>query len=117
VAAAADKFKDKKIRAYVFPYLPGRGACRARVGERRTGFGSAWATATKAAGVPGLLFHDLRRSAVRNMIRAGVSQSVAQTISGHRSANVFSRYNVTSADDRRDAVAKIAAYQISWGSR
>jgi integrase len=72
-------------------------------------FKRSWATACRAAGVPGLLFHDLRRSAVRNMIRAGVPQSVAMRISGHRTAAMFLRYDITSDEDKRDALAKTEA--------
>jgi integrase len=58
-------------------------------------FSKSWATACKAAGCPGRLFHDLRRSAVRDMVRSGVSRTVAKTISGHVTDSVFARYDIT----------------------
>jgi integrase len=66
--------------------------------------------ACRKAGAPGLLFHDLRRSAIRNMIWAGVPQSVAMRISGHRTAAVFTRYDITSDTDRREALAMTQAH-------
>jgi integrase len=72
-------------------------------------FKRSWATASRAAGAPGLLFHDLRRSAVRNMIRAGVPQSVAMRISGHKTTAMFLRYDITSDEDKRDALEKTEA--------
>jgi integrase len=74
-------------------------------------FRDAWATLCKTAGLPGLLFHDLRRSAVRNMIRRGVSQKVAMQISGHETPSVFERYDITDETDLRAAVDKIQAGQ------
>jgi len=67
----------------------------------------SWAKACKAAGVPGLRFHDLRRSGIRNLTRSGVSQSVAMSISGHRTISTFLRYDIASEEDKRDALRKV----------
>src|SRR5439155_21944242 len=73
-------------------------------------FRKTWASVCKAAGVSSLRFHDLRRTAIRNMVRAGVSQTVAMAISGHRTESVFRRYDITSDEDLRAAMEKTTAY-------
>ena len=72
-------------------------------GSRQQEFTKAWRSACRKAGYTGTLLHDLRRSGVRAMVRAGVPESVAQRISGHATSAVFRRYDITSDQDLRDA--------------
>jgi integrase len=58
----------------------------------------------------GLIFHDLRRTGVRNLMRSGVSQTVAMRISGHRTLSVFQRYDITDERDLTEAARKQDAY-------
>jgi integrase len=58
----------------------------------------------------GMIFHDLRRSGVRNLVRAGVSEKLARDISGHRTSSVFSRYDITSKNDVIEAGKNLASF-------
>jgi integrase len=74
-------------------------------------FRGAWANACEAAKVPSLLFHDLRRTAARNLRRAGVAEGVIMKIGGWKTRSVFERYAIVSQSDIRDAMAKLEAGQ------
>ena len=79
-----------------------------RQGKPVGDFRKAWATACKGAGVAGRLRHDFRRTAVRNMVNAGVPERVALTITGHKTRAVFDRYHIVSPGDLQEAARRIA---------
>ena len=66
--------------------------------------------AATAAGLPGLIPHDLRRSCVRNLERAGVPRSTAMALVGHKTQTIYSRYAVTDEAMLRERTAKLANY-------
>lgn len=68
-------------------------------------FYARWNAATKAAECPGMIPHDLRRSAVRLMERARVPRQVAMKLVGHRTESIYRRYAIVSESDIRDAGA------------
>jgi integrase len=70
-------------------------------------FTKAWRTACVGAGCPGRIPHDLRRTAVRNLVRAGVPDAVAMQLTGHKTRSVFERYNIVSDSDLRAAADRI----------
>jgi integrase len=93
-----------RIIPYLFPHLTGK-----RAGTPRTAFYKAWRTACRKAGVPGMLTHDFRRTAVRNMERTGVPRSVATKLTGHRTEAVYRRYASVSDADLRAATLRLSA--------
>ena len=89
---------------------PGRDFIFHREGQAMGSFRKLWKTACTEAKVSGLLFHDLRRSAVRNMIRAGIEKTVAKKISGHKTDAVLERYNITDDGDLEEAQQRMEDY-------
>ncbi len=76
-------------------------------------FRGAWATACDDAGVPGKLVHDMRRTAVRNFERSGVSRSAAMKLTGHKTEAVYRRYAIVDATMLQEAAAKLENFHAA----
>jgi integrase len=87
-----------------------------RDGEPIRTFRGAWKTACTAAGVPGRILHDFRRTAVRNLERAGVPRSAAMAMVGHKTEAIYRRYAIVDAGALREAAAKIDAANSVTGT-
>jgi len=80
-------------------------------GKRITTFIKAFRAACTKAGCPGRIPHDLRRTAVRNLVRAGIPERVAMQMTGHKTRSVFERYNIVSECDLVEAAKKLNTLQ------
>jgi integrase len=93
----------EKKKGQIIPWVfPGRGG--KQIAEMRWG----WNAACKRAGHQGTIFHDLRRCAVMNLERAGVSRSVAKSFTGHKTDSVYERYAIVDTAAQTDGAEKLA---------
>jgi integrase len=88
-----------------------------RDGQRIGSFEKSWRTACKAAGLAGTIYHDMRRSAVKNLTDSGVPRALAMKVSGHRSEAVFERYNIKLDEQVRAAMEQAEAYRTKEAAK
>lgn len=95
-----------KKAGHITPFVFARFIKKKKLVRRMVDFRKAWDTACIAAGCPGMEFHDLRRSAARNLEMAGWPRSMIMRWMGHETEAMFHRYRIVSAADR-DIVSRM----------
>ena len=105
------KFDAMKQQGVITPLVFFRMVAEKRRGPKKpqpiTSLLKSFKKACRLAGYPGRLPHDLRRSAVRNYVRQGLSEHVAMKLTGHKTRSVFDRYDIVSEGDLREAASKL----------
>jgi integrase len=87
-----------------------------RHGRRSKHYNRAWRTAREKAGLLSKLLHDARRTAMRNMDRAGVPRQTAKQVTGHKTDAVYNRYRIVNEQDIREGMAQAQAYHAAQKS-
>jgi integrase len=80
-----------------------------RNGKPISSFYKVWRTACRQAGCAGKIPHDFRRTATRNLVRAGVPEQTSMRLTGHKTRSVFERYDIQTGSDLANAVALLSA--------
>lgn len=105
-----------KKAGHICPSVFFRMKAEVRGGKKKpvpiVAFDKAWKIACRAAGCPGKIPHDCRRTAIRNFVRSGISEHVAMKLSGHKTRSVFDRYDIVSGDDLRQAAQRLDAVAV-----
>jgi integrase len=111
--------QDRRRRAtgHIIPWVFFRMVAQGRGGEKKpepiTTFTKAWQAACIAAGCPGRIPHDFRRTAVRNLDRAGIPRSVAMRMVGHKTEAIYRRYRIVDEQDLKDAAARLDMVSVA----
>ena len=93
-----DSAKDRRLScSYVFHHN----------GQKIGDFRKVWKRACKASGLDGIIVHDLRRCAARNLSRAGVPEQVAMGLTGHKTNSMYRRYRIVDERDLREATQRL----------
>ena len=119
-----DEERSKEMTILHAKRRPGCPYIFHREGQKIKRITRAWETACRKSGLwtfdekkdrmaPTRIFHDFRRTAVRNMVRSGVPERVAMMISGHKTRSVFERYNIVSEADLKEAAKKQESYMLT----